>query len=83
MVAPREVPLVTQEDINHMDPTITIVTHKIYTQIEDKPLPWYLVNVVVDPGTGEIPQYKDLMQPKEEKQEKSGKTDYQNNLDDL
>ena len=36
---PIEVPLVTQEEINHMAPTIPITTHKIVTQVEDEPLP--------------------------------------------
>ena len=36
------------------------------TQIEDEPLPWYLVNAGIDPDTGEMLQYKYLMQSKEE-----------------
>ena len=46
---------------------IPMATHKIATQIEDEPLPWNLVNVVVDPDTGEILQYKDLIKVKEQK----------------
>ena len=34
--------------------------------IEDEPFPWYLVNVIVEPDTGEIIQYKYLIQSKEE-----------------
>ena len=64
---PREVSMVTQEEINHMAPNIPISTHNVDTQIEDEPLPWYLSNKVVDPDTGEILQYKYLMQAKEEK----------------
>ena len=41
-------------------------------QIEDEPLPWYLVNAVIDTDTWEILQYKYLMQ-KNKKQETSGK----------
>ena len=48
-----------------MAPTITIATHNMATQIEYEPLPWYLVNTVIDTDTGNILQYKYLMQPKE------------------
>ena len=34
------------------------------TQIEDEPLPWYLVNAVVGTETEEIIQYNDLIQTK-------------------
>ena len=53
-VAPSKVPMVTQEEINHTAPTIPIETHNMATKIEYEPLPWYLVNVVIDPYTGDI-----------------------------
>ena len=53
-VAPREVPLVTQEEINHMVKTIPIATHNMATHVEDGPLPWYIFNVVVEQDTGAI-----------------------------
>ena len=43
-VAPREVRMVKQEEINHMAPTITIATHNMSTQIKDETLAWYLLN---------------------------------------
>ena len=55
-VASREVTLVTQEEINQMDPKIPSAMHNISKQVEDEPLPWYLVNVFVDPNTGVIRQ---------------------------
>ena len=56
--------MVTQEEINHMPPTILIATHNMSTKIEDEPLPWYLVNEVVDSYTWEILHYKYLMPAK-------------------
>ena len=44
--------MVTQEEMNHVAPTITIVTHNMATQIEDEPLPRYLNNAVIDTNTG-------------------------------
>ena len=35
--------------------------------MEYEPLPWYLAKAVVDPATGEILQYNQLMLPKEKK----------------
>ena len=64
--------MVTQEEIHNMVPTITIATYNMAAQIEDEPLPWYLVNAVIDTDTWEILQYKYLMQ-KNKKQETSGK----------
>ena len=64
-----------------MVPKIPIATHNMDTQIEDKTLPWYLINVVIDPYTGDILQYKDLIQLKKKKQETYGKTDFQRNFD--
>ena len=63
-VAQSKVPMVIQEETNHMVPTISIETHNMDTTIEDKTFPWYLVNTVIDPYTGEILQYKDLMKEK-------------------
>ena len=60
--APLEVPLGTQGEINHMVSTIPITTHNMSTQVEYKPLPWYLVNSVVDLDTGMILQNKYLIQ---------------------
>ena len=63
--------MVTQEDVNpmkelnHMAPTILMATHNMATQIEDEPLPWYLVNTVIDPETEEVLQYKDPIKSKE------------------
>ena len=37
-----------------MAPTIPIETHNMATKIEDEPLPWYLVNALIDPYTGDI-----------------------------
>ena len=73
--------MVTQEEINNMAPAIPIETHNMATQIEYETLPWYPINAVIDPDTGEILQYKDLVQSKEKRDH--GKTDYQKNLDDL
>ena len=50
-----------------MDPTITIATHNMTKKIEYEPLTWYPANAVVDPDTGEILQYKDLIKVKEQK----------------
>ena len=50
-----------------MSPTILIATHDMYTQIEDEPLPWYLVNANVNPDTGAVLQYKDPIHSKDEK----------------
>ena len=47
-----------------MAPTITTATYNMATQIEDEPLPWYLVNAVVGTETEEIIQYNDLIQTK-------------------
>ena len=63
--------MVTQEDVNpmkelnHMAPTILMATHNMATQIEDEPLPWYLVNTVIDTYTREVLQYKYLMKSEE------------------
>ena len=52
--------MVTQQDVNHMKevnhmvPTIPMVMHNMATQTEDEPLPWYLVNTVIDPDTEEV-----------------------------
>ena len=54
--------LVTQELINHMDPTITITKYNMAKKIEDKKVTWYLLNDVLYPDTGVILQYKYLMQ---------------------
>ena len=43
-----------------MVPKIPIATHNMATQIEYEPLPYYLVNAVIDSDTGEVLQYKDL-----------------------
>ena len=43
---------------------IPIATPNTDTQIEYEPLPWYPINAIIDPDTGEILQYKDLMQAK-------------------
>ena len=61
-VAPSEVPMVTQEDINCRSPTILMATHKMAIQIKYEPLTWDLVNKDVDIYTGEIIQYNYLMQ---------------------
>ena len=47
-----------------MAPTIPIVIHNMDTKIEDRPLPWYIFNAVIDLDTGDIPQSKYLMQVK-------------------
>ena len=47
--------------------------HDTGKKIEYEPLPWYLVNAIVDPDIGVILQYKDLMQPKDQKQDTLGK----------
>ena len=47
-----------------MAPTITIATHNMGTQIEYEPLPWYLDSAVINPDTGDILQYKYLIQLK-------------------
>ena len=46
--------MVTQEEVNHMQPTVQIVTRNMATHIEDKPLPYYLVNTVIYTYTGYI-----------------------------
>ena len=51
-VAPSKIAMVTQEEMNHMAPTIPIETHNMATQIEYGPLVWYLVNAVIYPDTG-------------------------------
>ena len=56
MLEPREVILVTQEEINCMAPTIPIATHNMPTQIEDETLPCHVVNGIVDPDKEEILQ---------------------------
>ena len=50
-----------------MAPTIPIVRQDMAKQIEDEPLPWYLVNAVINPGTGEVLQYNDLIHSKDDK----------------
>ena len=66
-VTANQVHMVTQEDVNHkkernhMATEIPIATHKMATHIEYEPLPWYLVNAVIDPDTGEVLKYKDIM----------------------
>ena len=55
-------PLVTKDEMNHTDPIILIPKQETAKKIEDRPLPCYLVNVVVNPDTGEIFEYKDIMQ---------------------
>ena len=54
-----------QKETNHMDPQIPTTTHSTAKKTEDESLPWYLLNNIVDPYTGAILQYKDLMQPKQ------------------
>ena len=56
MVAQSEVPMVTQEEINHMAPTIPMATHNMATNIEDENLPCYISKTVVDTYTGDILQ---------------------------
>ena len=48
-----------------MAPTIPIATPNTATIIENKPLPWYLFDAVIDTETEEILQYKYIMQSKE------------------
>ena len=55
-VAQSEVPMVTQEEINHMAPTIPMATHNMATNIEDDNLPCYISKTVVDTYTGDILQ---------------------------
>ena len=62
--APCKVPMVTRDNMNHIAPTIPIETHNISTKMEDEPLPWYLVNTVIDTETGDILQYKYKIQSK-------------------
>ena len=50
-VAQSKVNMVTQEEINHMAPTIPIATPNTATIIENKPLPWYLFDAVIDTET--------------------------------
>ena len=64
VVAPSRLHMVIQEVINHMAPTIKIATHNMAKKIEYEPLPWYLFNADIDPDTGDIVQYKYLMQAK-------------------
>ena len=47
-----------------MEQTILMVTHNMDIQIEDEPLPWYLVNTVIDQETVEVLKYKDIMESK-------------------
>ena len=61
-VAPSKMPMVTQEEINHMSPTIPMATHNMAINIEDGTLPCYLSKTVVDTDTRDLLQYKDLMQ---------------------
>ena len=63
-MAPSKVPMVTQEEINHMEPTILIEIHNMASKIEDETLPWYLVNAFIDPYTGYMLKYKFIIQPK-------------------
>ena len=51
-VALRIVPFDTQEEINHMAPTILIAMHNMANKIEDETLPWYLFNAVFYPYIG-------------------------------
>ena len=37
-----------------MAPTIPIEMNNMATQIDDEPLPWYLVNAVIDTDTEDI-----------------------------
>ena len=53
-VVPSKVPIITQESINHMKPKIRTATHNTAKNIEYEPLPWYLIDTVIDPVTGEI-----------------------------
>ena len=50
-----------------MASTIPMATYNTSAKIEDEPSPWYLAHTVVDPDTGEILQYKDLIKVKEQK----------------
>ena len=63
-VVQSKVPMVTQEEINNMAPTIKIAINNMATKIEYEPSPSYLVNVVIDTDTGDILQYKYLTQSK-------------------
>ena len=63
-VVPSKADMLMKGEINHMVPTIPISTHNMATKIEDEPLPWYLVNEVVDSYTWEILHYKYLMPAK-------------------
>ena len=47
-----------------MTPSITIEMHDMANKIEEEPLPLYLVEAVVNPDTGVILQYKDVIQSK-------------------
>ena len=66
-----------------MAPTVTIASHNMATQIEDEPLLWYLVNSVIDPDSGDIFQYKYLIQSNKRKQDTSGTPYCQRNVYDL
>ena len=66
-----------------MAPKVLMETHNMSIQIEYEPLPWYLDSAVINPDTGDILQYKYLIQLKNNKQETSGKTDCQNIMGDL
>ena len=50
-----------------MAPKILITTHGMAKKVEDDLLPWYLVNAAVNPDTGEVLQYDDLIHTKDEK----------------
>ena len=47
-----------------MASTIPMATYNTSAKIEDEPSPWYLAHTVVDPDTGEILYYKDLIKEK-------------------
>ena len=67
-MAPSKVPIAIHEDknymkqINNMALTVPKETHNMATKIEDEPLPWYLVNTVIDTDIGDILKYKDITQ---------------------
>ena len=66
-VVTQVVTLVTQEEVNHMSPTIPIVMHIMSKKIEDERLPRYLINTAVDPETVAPLQYNDLIHSKDKK----------------
>ena len=57
-----------------MASTIPMATYNTSAKIEDEPSPWYLAHTVVDPDTGEILYYKDLIQEKIRDLWKNGKS---------